>query len=923
MGQLTKGILFDSDTGSSIPTQASFSNLKGGAFGSTFVENNDLLANHQGGFVLSIRPAVRPSAESVPLLEGRYLDVDIEYSNNGLQFRFLVTPTGANPIPSGWLNADNPHTLAVSYNAQPQTGVSDPGTGFLYGAVDGIGYTIPTAFVVDPYNTDTTSSTKFAPTGKFNGHLSAIAFFQELIGLSEVEFLSNNPDVWINGLKTINSPTLDWPSQAWADSAAANLTGLLGGTTLTEPTSATGQGVQVLTIPHTLSSGDQIKLSVPLAGYVEKTYTVSASDLTTPATSGNKVAENIVETLGELGGTVQLNYQDAGKDGTADSNVIVITGSNNFLSNPVNLKYVNTDGVTESALQYLYDFTGASVNPPSLGLDPTAGYAGALATNTARVSLSGGSPLVTLYSDASATTSTSATAEAFSGATTPTVNLAGAVPNGPLYSQIKEFDISGGANASPIVTYDIYIDPAYDTGGYNTFGFTASSDNTLKQVILSPGQQSILNNALQASKNQVTAQWLSSTTKTDYTVPIAQVKIALPVGGSATKGTLTFSNISVDNTFFTNASANPLTIAESVNIERFIYQGQVKQLPISLTDKALKLYHSDPNDADNIDPIPLVGTIVSYEVSDPLGAYGAKLQLASQDADGNTMDPFSPTETSSTTVTSQVTFDIIVPAGTTAYDMTLELPFNASNAVFSGGVASGSGRLLQISGSGTNASSPETIGQLTVDLNLNYGLGVDFEFASVNVNGATSTGRTSHVGLARADANGAFTAKNLIRGEIHAHLYDTTSVKNPSKVTLDDARAILRLAAAKDADMTTLASLSISPSDLIAADFNNDGRITAADAFEVLKYVAEVTKTTNLTYRFFDNIDNDPADSASYAGGLTAVFTPPLSDRLSSSQYISYNAGQDGYTANTTPTTVGPGNGPLVQYVGVLVGDVI
>jgi hypothetical protein len=155
-------------------------------------------------------------------------------------------------------------------------------------------------------------------------------------------------------------------------------------------------------------------------------------------------------------------------------------------------------------------------------------------------------------------------------------------------------------------------------------------------------------------------------------------------------------------------------------------------------------------------------------------------------------------------------------------------------------------------------------------------------------------------------------------------LLDTTAVKTTSKITLEDARAVLNLAAVAGqgatTDITALQPLGYAPSDLLAADFNKDGRVTSADALEIIKYVAQVNKTVPLEYIFLDNINNDPSATANYAGGLTNVINPPMQSRLSNEKYINETLG----TALTSVTKGVPiGDGPTIHYVGVLIGDVV
>jgi len=273
---------------------------------------------------------------------------------------------------------------------------------------------------------------------------------------------------------------------------------------------------------------------------------------------------------------------------------------------------------------------------------------------------------------------------------------------------------------------------------------------------------------------------------------------------------------------------------------------------------------------------------------------------------------------------------VVVQANTTAYDLMLELPFSAGTITWTpategGGTGTQQGRLYTVAGTTASSTSEKVIGELSVNLDLTYGLGVDFEFATAKLNGLTSTGRLTHVGVTKANDTttgqvGKFFAKNLPVGEIKVTPLDTLINKPNTKVTLEDARAVLELASAKAADILNLAALGYSPSDLIAADFNKDGRVTAADALEIIKYVAQVTKATPLQYVFLDNINNDPSVTTSYAGGLTNVIVPPIQSRLTNAKYITEGTG----SALSTPTVGSDiGDGPVIHYVGVLIGDVV
>lgn len=937
MAQFNTGIKFDSvvTEGNLIPSSATFTGLRGNlANGADLTTNDDdFLATQAGAMVLSLKADPQSSAKTVRLIEGKFVDVSMEYSNDGASVRFLIKAEGGTTLPTAYVAAGSGHTLALSYDAKN-------GGGMFY-ALDGVGAAVPGAFGAN-FDADSVGSgvnvksVVFAPDANFDGHLSALAFFQEFLSQAEVTRLSNDPESWITSLSIYNAPELNWPVQTFLQSAIPTLTGLLGGnaTATLEPTTVSGQGVQVLTIKPGLVAGDKISLSVPDAGYSAQTYTVLASDLSA-ANPTKEIATNLVKSMqGKLGTDVILNYgtgiNNAG-GAVANTGTVVITGANDFVTKPVVLKYTNTAEVTESALQYLYDFRLVSsgtqqslISPVASGLDPNSTNGGITNASNVRVPLSGHNPAVSFNArDAANVVTVTPTATGFTAAST-TSSTAGAVSNGPIYAQIKS--VTGttlNSTTTYTATYNLYIDPGLDTspGGFNTFGFTAKTSDKFKDFIPAPFTDARVNNA-NVSANELTVQWLKTTPETDYAKSIGELSIEL----DATPGaTLTFSNISVDSTFFMNAAGTaPLVVEEGVVTNRHQLKGVVKQLPYSATKNAAALFN-EAADADLVDPIPLTNTIAAYEVADALGVYGAKLRLKA---------PLNPTEKAGkpTEATATAVFEVVVQANTTAYNLKLELPFNASTITWTpateGGTGTQQGRLYTVAGTTASSATEKVIGELSVNLDLTYGLGVDFDFATATINGLTSTGRLTHVGVTKANNTaagfeGEFLAKNLPVGEIKVTPLDTTTVRSTSKITLEDARAVLELASAKAPNIETLAGtgLGYSPSDLIAADFNRDGRVTSADALEIIKYVAQVTKTTPLQYVFLDNINNDPSSTTTYAGGLTNVIVPPMLSRLTNAKYITEGTGS---TTLSTPTLGSAiGDGPVIHYVGVLIGDVV
>ncbi|MBU3647334.1 MAG: hypothetical protein FGM56_04580 [Limnohabitans sp.] len=127
---------------------------------------------------------------------------------------------------------------------------------------------------------------------------------------------------------------------------------------------------------------------------------------------------------------------------------------------------------------------------------------------------------------------------------------------------------------------------------------------------------------------------------------------------------------------------------------------------------------------------------------------------------------------------------------------------------------------------------------------------------------------------------------------------------NTDKITVEDARAILGLAAGNP----TVAALGVSPtsnyvSDLLAADFNNDGRVTGADVINLMNYVVATSKTP-LKWIYLDQ------STATTLLGTKTSFPAPASVVQST------DVGLTGTALNTMTSTE-------IKLTGVLVGDLV
>ena len=115
MAQFNTGIKFDSvvTAGDLVPSSATFEQLRGSVNG----DDDDFLATQAGAMVLSLKPDLQSSAKTVRLIEGKFVDVSMEYSNDGASVRFLIKAEGGTTLPTAYVAANAGHTLALSYDA--------------------------------------------------------------------------------------------------------------------------------------------------------------------------------------------------------------------------------------------------------------------------------------------------------------------------------------------------------------------------------------------------------------------------------------------------------------------------------------------------------------------------------------------------------------------------------------------------------------------------------------------------------------------------------------------------------------------------------------------------------------------------------------------------------------------------------------
>jgi hypothetical protein len=208
------------------------------------------------------------------------------------------------------------------------------------------------------------------------------------------------------------------------------------------------------------------------------------------------------------------------------------------------------------------------------------------------------------------------------------------------------------------------------------------------------------------------------------------------------------------------------------------------------------------------------------------------------------------------------------------------------------------------------ASATPAIGTVSLNLVGQHGKGSDFTISDLTVNNAVSVGRSLFFGIAQTDSNGLLSVANLPKGDMVTNVFDNP-VAPSSKITIEDARAVLLMASGKNNGATAAATGNPwLPSDFIAADWDKNGAVTASDALAILNYVVAVDKSgTQLDYIYIDDALNNQTKTPQK---VSSVVVPPIAKILTNK------------SSDLPPVDYAFGGGHTdVQFVGILVGDLV
>lgn len=642
----------------------------------------------------------------------------------------------------------------------------------------------------------------------------------------------------------------------------------------------------------------------------------------------NITASTVAYTLATSGGTAPTvsiaTSQDGGSallssDGSfyriaTSSSGLTLTQNTYGNKSNLSIKYVDVAGIQESALGYAFDLadqTTASWKVPGLG-SPSTPSAGLLLFGDL------------IHSTPSNQSSVSYGGGTSSGGGSPTPSTQTNKTNGPIYAELipSTYAVANGAT-SATVQYNLFIDKSQDTTptGYNSFGYTLQVDPAVATLpstnyfsLPAGASFSTINDTARANGG-LSVQWVALTGVTNYKTPVGTLTLNVPLdnGKAPANIGINFSDISLDSQYFTYATTGTpsasSTYAETLVADAYPVTFTL-QRNYDYTVKTVTNLTTSPSSVTTNTALKnpgVQGTYVDYQVSNKAQAGVAYMHVEQT------------TPVTSTSTSRGIDVSVHAAPLTTGETRTLviDLPSNISyDTVKFTPTTAGSVTSTYVPGAHSitlvqAVTSTENLGTLHIDVaaNLASPSTSTLMFNSVSKTLASATTVEAGIDLTSGygvtDSTGNLVTPALPRGTLEYVLTDPALSKaNTDKITVEDARAILGLAAGNP----TVAALGVSPtsnyvSDLLAADFNNDGRVTGADVINLMNYVVSTTKGS-LKWLYLDQT------AATSLTGTKTSFAPPASVVQHT------DVGLTGTSLNTMTSTE-------IKLTGVLVGDLV
>ena len=655
-------------------------------------------------------------------------------------------------------------------------------------------------------------------------------------------------------------------------------------------------------------TGDTIAITAYLNANtpVTRSYTVTSSNLDVdPLHTEDNIANAFVSANPMIGSYYVINGPFMGTIELVPMNTAAMPLP------PARITDTNALGIDVNTVSQYYNFYKIT--------NPSNTFSGADNANVASLTDSTGQHLPTAVSVsyASSTSTTTATKQT----------------HGPVYAELSS--VSAGSN---IATYNLFIDPTYITApSLTSVGMTINVPTlqaTIKSILAGPGGTISQVNDTNAAGGVITYQWLSNLGVTDYTKPIAQLQLTLSTG-SVNAVNATMTNLSVNSTNYKDPVQNiPMLQASDFNSQAYSLTGHFYQQynPATLTGLPFGNTTAGAPYNGSFTQVPIPAQDFSYTIS----GYGSSNLIFS--VQNNKLTAPTPANPSAVVNLDLIAQNMSTTASKMPFAVTLDVPSNSSNVFFTAGTGvtltsstATVGHTLTLTGTytaptgkGVVATTTPILGTLQATLSNEFNNGSQFSMDTVSINGVAGTGQSLYFGMGESDATGAYSINNVPAGLLTVTPINNVAAINPRNITVNDALAVLSIAAGKGIQSglgEPLGSASnLLPSDFIAADFNGDGQVTAADALSILNYIVAVVKV-NLTPSFTYFPATSDSTLFTYMPAGVPANTPPSSESVTA---VVLPANTPIMTDKNGTTVLSTGDGTkIIDIIGVLPGDVV
>ena len=709
-----------------------------------------------------------------------------------------------------------------------------------------------------------------------------------------------------------NIPVGDTVASTWVASATPTVT-LKSATTLNVPTGTTvtfvhpnDPNIQIVTINTTSSgssttatsyvAGDSITITAPATAntFASASYTVASTDVgNTPTATLTNIAKSFANANPTIGAFYLI-------PGPANGQIELVPNNGTAQVLPLaTVKATDSAGINENTITNYYNFSSTKTAGTT-----TTGAAGTTSAYKATTYDSSG-VLANTTSVASVSYAAAATTSA-----TPQAH-------GPVYLELASLN---GLTA----TYNLFVDGnSVSNGVLNTAGLTInvpSNQGTITGIV--PSSSGTVTQVNNTGTGVITYQWASNSGVTNFTAPIGQLTVNL-TSNAINSLSATVTNMSVNNVNYMDPVQAKVPMLETSTLNSQVY---------TVSGHIFDQYNPGSNNYGLTNAGTAWGPYTTQKALPNTDFSYTVVSTAASDlkfvVEQNNLTPVTQTAP-----TSNLALDLFANSNPSAWStakampftVTIDVPSNASGVNFTAGTGvtltsstASSGHTLTLSGTysapsgkGAVGSSAPMLGTLSATLSNEFNNGGQFAMDTVSINGNASVGQSLYFGMGEANAQGAYSISNLPAGSLKITPFNNVAQVNPSSINVNSVMAVMSIAAGKGmpagVGQAIGTAANLLPSDFVAADYNQDGQVTAADALSMLNYIVSVNKTSTPGYTYMYATSNALVNTVESTTSVVTPALPTLATNLSKSGAVLVT----GDSSN------------IVDIVGVLPGNVV